>query len=160
MGDVDWQTKQEAIDLIKKRDGENCFICKEPFGKKERVTIDHWIPLSKGGTWKLSNLRIAHKSCNIWKGDRVPLEDGTIPEKPAVRVKKSRVKKQGRPKICKACSSGRILSNGQTCSVCNSGPQPSDFPGWAKRTTRECDHRVFHCFACILGFVKRIPDGI
>jgi hypothetical protein len=159
VSDLSWQNKQEAIDLIRERDGANCFICGGPFGKKEKVTIDHWIPLSKGGTWKLSNLRIAHKSCNLWKGDRVPLPDGTIPEKPTVQRKK-KSSKSDRPKICNVCMSGRVLRNGQVCPSCSSGPQPIDFPGWAKRNTRECDHGRYHCFACILGFVKRKQDGI
>lgn len=155
MSEFDWKTKQEAIDLIIKRDGKNCFICKGPFGKKEKITIDHWIPTSKGGTWKLSNLRIAHKHCNIWKGDRIPLSDGTIPEKPPVRVKKSKLVKRSRPTICNACHSGRALMSGQVCDRCHSGPQPIDFPTWYKRPTKDCDHRIFHCFACILGFAER-----
>ena len=67
MIELTWQGKQEAIREIIARDGDMCFICKEPFGKKEKKTLDHWIPLSKGGTWNVSNLRIAHRQCNFWK---------------------------------------------------------------------------------------------
>ena len=103
----------------------------------------------------MSNLRIAHKSCNLWKGDRLPLKDGTIPERPVSNIKKKKIKKNNRPKMCNACMSGRMLGRDQICRVCNSSPQPTDFPGWAKRNTKDCDHNQYHCFACILGFVKR-----
>jgi hypothetical protein len=155
MIELTWQGKQEAIEEIIARDGDACFICKGSFGKKEKKTLDHWIPLSKGGTWNISNLRLAHRQCNFWKSDRMPLEDGTIPEKPVKKSSIKKVKKHNRPKICGSCMSGRLVNHGQKCSVCRSGPQPEAFPGWAKKKTVECDHTMFHCFACILGFVKR-----
>lgn len=158
MIEITWQGKQEVVDILIKRDGDLCFICKNPFGKKEKRTIDHWIPLSKGGSWNINNLRLAHKSCNLWKGDRVPLKDGTIPEreKRTSSSKQKRIKKSNRPRVCNTCLSGRNLLPNQTCNMCSSGPQPLDFPGWAKRKSTECDHRVYHCYACILGFVRRI----
>lgn len=150
-----WQGKAEAIEILSKRDGYHCFICNGEFGKKEKPTIDHWIPLSKGGSWDIENLRLAHKQCNLWKGDRVPLADGTIPE----RIQKTKVTKKitklGRPKVCSTCMSGRILLAHETCPTCKSGPQPPSFPGWAKRKSNECDHKTYHCFACVLGFAKR-----
>lgn len=157
MIEINWQSKREAMEILIKRDGDRCFICNESFGKKEKRTIDHWIPLSKGGTWDITNLRLAHKKCNIWKGDRVPLADGTIPEPPTKRSQspKRKVKKQNRPKVCNVCMSGRNLMPGQMCMFCNSGPQPITFPGWAKRKSNECDHTIYHCYACILGFVRR-----
>ena len=158
MIEITWQGKQEAIEILIGRDGDYCFICKQSFGKKEKRTIDHWIPLSKGGTWDIENLRLAHKSCNLWKGDRVPLSDGTIPEPPQKRSQqqKKRIKKQNRPKVCSVCMSGRILMPNQICVICNSGPQPVVFPGWAKRKSSECDHKIYHCYACILGFAGRL----
>lgn len=157
MIEITWQGKQEAIDMLTARDGDMCFICKGPFGKKEKRTLDHWIPLSKGGTWDISNLRLAHKQCNLWKGDRVPLADGTVPE-PLPKGSKNyqkRVKKQNRPKVCNLCMSGRILLPGERCSLCHSEPRPLSFPGWAKKKSNECDHRIYHCYACILGFARR-----
>lgn len=155
---MDWISKKERLDEIIRRDGYMCYICKDPFGKKEKPTIDHWIPLSRGGTWDINNLRLAHKQCNMWKGDRVPNKDGSIPE-PEKRVKTPKLKRQrkrNRPKVCKSCNSGRLLMAGQTCNVCNSGPKPLEYPGWAKRRPSECDHGVHHCFSCILGFSKRV----
>ena len=157
MFEITWQGKQEAVELLIQRDGDFCFICGKNFGKKEKRTIDHWVPLSKGGSWNISNLRLAHKACNLWKGDRIPLEDGTIPEPPKSNseFKKKRIRKQSRPKVCNICMSGRILLPGERCNVCNSGPQPVIFPGWAKRRSSECDHKIYHCYACILGFARR-----
>jgi 5-methylcytosine-specific restriction endonuclease McrA len=45
----------------------NCAICGGPGAD----TADHILPLSKGGTSALSNLRPAHLSCNARRGDRV-----------------------------------------------------------------------------------------
>lgn len=58
-------TKKEII----RRDGLNCYIC----GKLltyETATIDHFIPLSKGGFHCPSNARIACEKCNKSKGNR------------------------------------------------------------------------------------------
>ena len=155
--DRGWQSKQEAIQKLAQRDGYLCFICKGHFGKKEKPTLDHWIPISKGGTWEIKNLRLAHKTCNLWKSDRVPLEDGSIPDAPQKNnnYKKKRLSRQNRPKVCEVCMSGRILLPDEKCLVCNSGPQPIKFPGWAKRGVRECDHHIYHCYACIVGFQGR-----
>jgi 5-methylcytosine-specific restriction endonuclease McrA len=35
------------------------------------VTLDHEIPLSKGGTHEPDNVRLAHARCNSRKGDRL-----------------------------------------------------------------------------------------
>lgn len=34
-------------------------------------SIDHVIPLSKGGMYTWGNVRLAHKGCNISKGDKI-----------------------------------------------------------------------------------------
>ena len=43
-----------------------CACC----GSTEDITIDHIIPLSKGGDDELNNLRLLCRSCNSRKGDR------------------------------------------------------------------------------------------
>ena len=45
-----------------------CSICGRPV-PFDKITIDHEIPLSKGGTNDFSNLRIAHMACNRAKAD-------------------------------------------------------------------------------------------
>ncbi len=49
--------------------GNICAICKKPIVSMKDVTIDHIIPLSKGGADTLENMQLAHSSCNREKGD-------------------------------------------------------------------------------------------
>lgn len=56
-------TKAEII----KRDGLNCYLCGKLLTEKQ-VTIDHLVPLSKGGFHCPSNARIACLKCNQEKG--------------------------------------------------------------------------------------------
>lgn len=53
------------------RDGYGCVEC----GAQDNMTIDHIIPLSKGGTDKLDNLRFLCSSCNSKKKDRLDFSD-------------------------------------------------------------------------------------
>ena len=56
--------------MIKNHYKHSCVYC----GKKsQRLTQDHVIPLSKGGSHTLSNVAPACKSCNSKKRDRAPL---------------------------------------------------------------------------------------
>lgn len=41
-------------------------------------TIDHIVPLAKGGEDVLENLRAAHRQCNRDKGDTVPMASGVV----------------------------------------------------------------------------------
>jgi 5-methylcytosine-specific restriction endonuclease McrA len=38
-------------------------------------TVDHIIPLSKGGAHAVANLQLAHLACNIRKGNRISLQE-------------------------------------------------------------------------------------
>lgn len=49
-----------------------CGICKKDITNLKDATIDHIIPLSKGGHDGLSNLQLAHEKCNLNKNDKVP----------------------------------------------------------------------------------------
>lgn len=49
--------------------GNICHICKKPIERMEEVTVDHVIPLSKGGADLLENMRPAHEKCNHDKGN-------------------------------------------------------------------------------------------
>ena len=60
--------------------GHRCSICGEkiflnlPRTSKEGLTVDHVIPISKGGTDDIANLRPAHWICNIRKSNKLPKE--------------------------------------------------------------------------------------
>lgn len=52
----------------------DCYICgKTTYSKSERQ-VDHVVPLAKGGTHTIDNVRIACKHCNLSKRD-MPLEE-------------------------------------------------------------------------------------
>lgn len=64
---------------IFERDGWICQICHEPVDRQisrrhdDGATIDHVIPLSRGGTDEPDNVVTAHWRCNRDKGNRVPV---------------------------------------------------------------------------------------
>lgn len=45
-----------------------CAICGKPVEFK-KMTVDHKVPIAKGGTNDLGNLQLAHLSCNRAKSD-------------------------------------------------------------------------------------------
>jgi 5-methylcytosine-specific restriction endonuclease McrA len=69
-----------AADEVVRVYGNNCAICNEPIDltlkrtSSRGLTVDHWIPLSKGGSDDISNLRPAHWNCNRKKSDNLPKE--------------------------------------------------------------------------------------
>ena len=52
---------------MKLRDGYSCQVC----GADENLTIDHLIPISKGGTDDLDNLLTMCGRCNFSKGAKI-----------------------------------------------------------------------------------------
>ena len=60
--------------MLFERDGACCAYCKVPLSLKT-ATIDHVIPVSKGGSrWSLANMVLACHACNNEKGDRDLME--------------------------------------------------------------------------------------
>lgn len=63
-------------DAIWRRDSGRCGICGEPIDDtlpwphKMSATLDHIVPLAKGGTHEPANVQLAHAVCNSRKGDR------------------------------------------------------------------------------------------
>lgn len=55
---------------VLKRDSHSCQYC----GSNKRLTLDHVIPVSKGGQHKWDNVVTACESCNQRKRDRTPHE--------------------------------------------------------------------------------------
>ena len=63
-----------------------CYICGKIIDKdirlpnKQAATIDHVVPLSKGGEHVLDNVRPAHANCNYKKADKLLEEmNGNVP---------------------------------------------------------------------------------
>jgi 5-methylcytosine-specific restriction endonuclease McrA len=62
------------------RDGWVCGICKGFIDSAlksphpDSASIDHIVPLSRGGTHTMDNVRAAHRGCNSRKKDRIPGE--------------------------------------------------------------------------------------
>ncbi|WP_159107502.1 HNH endonuclease [Streptomyces rubrogriseus] len=58
------------------RDGWTCQLCHEPIDRAiawphpKSPSIDHIVPLSRGGAHALSNVQSAHLGCNSSKRDR------------------------------------------------------------------------------------------
>jgi len=57
--------KKNVRQFIFNRDSNQCLNC----GKKEKLQLDHIVPISKGGENKLSNLQTLCNSCNSIKKD-------------------------------------------------------------------------------------------
>lgn len=55
---------------ILERDNFSCFYCGAS-GKDTRITVDHVIPMSRGGTNEESNLVAACADCNAGKGRKI-----------------------------------------------------------------------------------------
>lgn len=49
---------------------KTCYLCGKPI-KREDASLDHFIPLSKGGLNNANNYRISHKQCNHQKGNNL-----------------------------------------------------------------------------------------
>lgn len=65
---------------IAKRDGMICGICGDDIESLSDLHIDHVRPVSLGGGNNPSNLRAAHASCNVRRGNRV---DGSSQDRQA-----------------------------------------------------------------------------
>jgi len=64
--------------LVKKLGNYTCAYC----GSFKDLTIDHILPISRGGQHTFSNLCCCCRKCNEEKGNRTPQEWGKIPYKP------------------------------------------------------------------------------
>lgn len=66
--------KHEKVEIMAElwlRDGNICYLCDHELDPA-RATIDHVIPLSKGGKDNMSNYKLTHEECNISKGNMMP----------------------------------------------------------------------------------------
>lgn len=164
--------RAELVADLRKRDGD---VCMHPdcgrsldFEIKEgplEATIDHWYPQYAGKAdgwtneqiWALDNLKLMHKKCNAKKGDLIPREDGTLPEKVTKTFRYRRDKRASRPDLCVSCDNGHNLGADEVCGSC--GCDAQRFPRWAKVKTQDCDHELFWCIWCSIGVIER-PNSI
>lgn len=66
-------TPATLVIYLMERDRKRCGICREPIRAKtgpRRPSIDHIVPLSRGGMHELANLQITHYRCNLSKNCR------------------------------------------------------------------------------------------
>jgi len=70
-------SEQVRLDDVVDRDGWRCGICGDgvdagiAWPDPLSPSLDHIVPLSRGGSHTLANCQIAHLRCNISKGARV-----------------------------------------------------------------------------------------
>lgn len=63
-------SRHRLLPYLLERDRNRCGICSKPIRAKtgpRRATVDHIVPLSRGGTHELANLQAAHWVCNVRK---------------------------------------------------------------------------------------------
>lgn len=58
-----------TINFLVRQYGGECYLCLKPFESKSDITIDHLVPVSKGGSDTIENKRLAHELCNGAKKD-------------------------------------------------------------------------------------------
>lgn len=72
-----------TLDALIKRDGGICYLCGKKVTKRRKFkrgekrgdmrmypSVDHVIPVSRGGSHTWNNVKLAHRSCNSKKGGR------------------------------------------------------------------------------------------
>ena len=64
----------EAKFLLVFRGGRRCGICGKKIKYYKDVTVDHIVPLDRGGKNVIMNYQLAHEFCNVEKGNLLPEE--------------------------------------------------------------------------------------
>jgi len=74
--------KSLIVYQLLQRDGDICYLCglKMPHGD---MTIDHVVPLSKGGLDAMINYKLTHELCNVEKGNMTEADYRKMKEKEA-----------------------------------------------------------------------------
>lgn len=68
-----WLTRERRLGIYL-RDGLSCVYCGDSIDDGIVLTLDHFIPISRGGTHKSSNLITACVKCNCSRQDRYARE--------------------------------------------------------------------------------------
>ena len=77
-GECDIQSINILVQLIRAAEKMKCAICDHNMPVGDR-SIDHVIPLSRGGSGDIGNLQVVHRKCNLQKYAKMPHElDGQM----------------------------------------------------------------------------------
>jgi 5-methylcytosine-specific restriction endonuclease McrA len=60
-----------TLDDIFDRDRGICHLCGQAVDRHRNATMDHVIPITRGGPHTLANVKLAHRGCNTRKGNRI-----------------------------------------------------------------------------------------
>ena len=64
--------RKAVIRKVKREHGYlRCFVCGKGVLERE-ATVEHIVPIAKGGADELENLAISHALCNVTKADKLP----------------------------------------------------------------------------------------
>lgn len=84
-----WNQKRRGLQITRlmARDGSDCSICGTELNRREpeqwsnpsAISFDHILPRSAGGLSDLANLRLAHRRCNMERGNDPLVEDENAP---------------------------------------------------------------------------------
>lgn len=69
-GKIETQTRQFIRKQLINKNGAICGICGKPITNMKECTIDHIVPISKGGMTTMNNCQLAHFKCNQLKADK------------------------------------------------------------------------------------------
>jgi 5-methylcytosine-specific restriction endonuclease McrA len=64
--------------LLLARQDHRCAICGGPLSLLD-AHVDHIVPISAGGDDAMGNLQLVHPNCNLRKGKRLVVGQGTMP---------------------------------------------------------------------------------
>lgn len=64
------ESEDFTLDEIFERDGGVCHLCSKSVSRRD-ATMDHVVPLTRGGPHTRVNVKLAHRGCNSRKGDRL-----------------------------------------------------------------------------------------
>lgn len=153
---VKFNSRQEIVEILTARDGFACYLCPEPYTDDLGPTIDHVMPLSKGGSWDLENLKLAHRKCNQEKGDREFIDGVLEPKNRRIGYRERKQSKQSiLDAFCDLCFDGRTLLPAEICPRC--AREAVAYPWTLKKEPKSCDHSTFWCWACTIGLYERQP---